>query len=689
MIALALALGIQAPQVSIKSLLQDMTDRTAVARLPEVDYTTRQASSYDRDSDDPNDPATWYANWDRSQFVRIEEEAGRKEYVMMDVEGPGAVVRMWGTWHGPQGQPFSNGTLRVYLDGSDTPVIEGPITSVISGQALAPAPLSQHVSPTCPPGNRAHNLYLPIPYQSGCRVTYETDVPVDVGGKSGEALYYQINYREYAPGTRVESFTKERLAASQAALNQALTKLRSGYPKPVAEPREVVREQTIEAGKFAELTQINGMGAVNELVVQLQGDDMAAALRSTILKIEADGQQTVWAPVGDFFGTGYQVHPHWSWRTSAEEDGTLRASWVMPHQRSMRISLVNLGEAPVTVKSARVGTMPWTWDDRSMHFHAAWHQLTRAKTGVAQGMTGANAQDVNYVTLKGQGRFVGDSLTIFNGANAWWGEGDEKIYIDGESFPSHFGTGTEDYYGYAWCRPEVFNSPFHAQPNGSGNLSQGLSVNSRWRLLDDIPFKESFKFDMELWHWASTEINYAPTTYWYARPGTTSNIEPDAKTAAMRPPTDPEAYMPPYRVEGALEAEKMKILSYSGGSVTNQRHSGVKWSGAQQVWWRDAKNGDIMRIELPAVAKGPYNIDMGLTFASDYGKVRLVLNGKELTPELDCYSPDLKTEERRFGTVQVEGDRPLVLEVWIVGSNRAAIPARMFGLDYVKLTRIW
>ena len=82
---------------------------------------------------------------------------------------------------------------------------------------------------------------------------------------------------------------------------------------------------------------------------------------------------------------------------------------------------------------------------------------------------------MNYVTLQGQGTVVGDTLTVFNGTNAWWGEGDEKIYIDGEAFPSHVGTGTEDYYGYAWCRPEAFQSPFHAQPCGDGNLAGGFS----------------------------------------------------------------------------------------------------------------------------------------------------------------------------------------------------------------------
>ena len=85
---------------------------------------------------------------------------------------------------------------------------------------------------------------------------------------------------------------------------------------------------------------------------------------------------------------------------------------------------------------------------------------------------------MNFVTAKGKGVYVGDTLTLFNGDKLWWGEGDEKIYVDDETFPSHFGTGTEDYYCYAWGRHETFAGPFNAQPDGTGNNSPGFTVNT-------------------------------------------------------------------------------------------------------------------------------------------------------------------------------------------------------------------
>ena len=131
--------------VSLESLLEEMVDRGVIARLAEPGYTCRQFSSYDRNSTEPGS-ATWWANWDRSYFVRVEENDGRKEHVMMDAEGPGAVVRIWATWHGPGGGPFSNGTLRVYLDRKPEPVIEGPMEDLISKQLLVAEPLSRALS---------------------------------------------------------------------------------------------------------------------------------------------------------------------------------------------------------------------------------------------------------------------------------------------------------------------------------------------------------------------------------------------------------------------------------------------------------------------------------------------------------------------------------------------------------------
>ena len=88
---------------------------------------------------------------------------------------------------------------------------------------------------------------------------------------------------------------------------------------------------------------------------------------------------------------------------------------------------------------------------------------------------------------QGRGRFVGVELHVWNPRGGWWGEGDEKFYIDGEKFPSTFGTGSEDYFGYAWCNPTEFQNCYHNQTRNPNNRGH-ISVN-RWHITDNLPFQ--------------------------------------------------------------------------------------------------------------------------------------------------------------------------------------------------------
>jgi hypothetical protein len=592
---------------------------------------------------------------------------------MMDEDGPGAIVRIWATWHGPGGGEFSDGTLRVYIDGQDQPAIEGPASKVIDQGLLAGPPLSEGVSPETPYAQRGHNLYLPIPYAKHCKVTYSTDVPVDIGAKTGEALYYQINYRTYNRGVDVESFSMHRLATAKEVVDAVNRALADGAPTAGDDWSKVAIAAELPAGASSEPIRIAGPAAVRSLECRLEADDLEQALRSTILEIVFDDERTVWCPIGDFFGTGYKHSRHQTWYTRVSDDGAMSCAWVMPLERNAVLRFHNVGAQPVRVVDGVLRHSPWQWDDRSLHFCAAWRQLTEADTRGKKDMTGQDAFDVNYVTVRGRGVYVGDALTICNGAAAWWGEGDEKIYVDGETFPSHFGTGTEDYYGYAWCRPEYFSSPFHAQPQGGGNLAGGYSVNSRFRSLDAIPFTKSIQFDMELWHWAGTKVNYAPTTFWYARPGATSNVEPDPATAARPVARVRTDLVPVFRAAGAVEGESLKVIENTGG----------KWSGDAQLWWIDGNVGDKLVLEFPAETTGRRRVLANVTKAADYAIVQLSVNGAP-AEKLDRFHDTVAHDLVDLGACEIkEGSNRLVVE--IVGANPKAIPRRMFGLDYIKV----
>ncbi len=146
--------------VTLETLLNEMVDRQAIAQFPHPGYTLKQFSSYDRATVAPGDKS-WFANWDRSMFIRIDTISGRQEYVMMDTDGQGAIVRFWMTF---AGQNSGKGILRIYFDNDTLPAIEGTAFGILSDSLLTYEPLASSVSDSTKYEMRGHNLYLPLPY---------------------------------------------------------------------------------------------------------------------------------------------------------------------------------------------------------------------------------------------------------------------------------------------------------------------------------------------------------------------------------------------------------------------------------------------------------------------------------------------------------------------------------------------
>ena len=149
----------QPSTVTLESLLHEMTDTTAIARWPEPHFTCKQASSHDRAKVAPDKPG-WFGNDDHTQFIRTENNAGRHEQVMLDVDGPGALVRFWLT----SGKP-KHGTLRIYLDGDAAPTLTFQDFDLLGGALKLPTSLLQ-AHPAYSPDFGGNNLYLPFPMPS-------------------------------------------------------------------------------------------------------------------------------------------------------------------------------------------------------------------------------------------------------------------------------------------------------------------------------------------------------------------------------------------------------------------------------------------------------------------------------------------------------------------------------------------
>lgn len=667
-------------KVNFESMLIEMSDRETLARYPTPEYTLAQFSSYDRAMVKPGD-STWFANWDRSMFVRKENTKGREEYVLFDTIGPGAVVRFWMTF---AGEDSGKGILRFYFDGNEEPEIVGPAVDILSGKALIDGILATSVSDSTDYAMRGHNLYLPIPYAKRCKITYESNNIKDSGAKTGgESVYYNINYRTYKKAT-VNTFSLKDLKSSANVLAKVQIQLNERYRG--TENLQLVSQPVkgeIAPGKTLDIKLPVGENAVRHIQLKLTSENMEQALRSTILEISFDGKQTVWSPVGDFFGTGYQVRDSNTWYSKVDSDGTLSAWWVMPFQKEAKLTLHNLNDISVTVEGV-IETAPWKWDERSMHFGVSWHQFTNLFTGeMKNNAGGGNPFDINYVELTGKGVYVGDAITLYNTVYAWWGEGDEKVYVDGEIFPSHIGTGTEDYYGYAWCRPEKFDHPYIAQPDGSGNFVPGYTVNMRLRGLDAIPFNSSLKFDMEMWHWTRAHINFAPISFYYQLPGGTTNIKPNQENAKSPVVLKRADLISPMIKNGKIEGESMVFNSATGGNFRYQNSKRYGWGDNMQVFWSDTKVGDKLTLGFISEKGGEFKVYARLTLAPEYGKFTIRLNGQKALSDVDAYSDKLILKSIDLGNFKLkEGEN--IIEITVEQARQNDKKTAFFGLDYLN-----
>lgn len=493
--------------VTFETLLREMTDPDRPGRFPETEYRSLQASSYNRASTAPDKPG-WFADSDGIGYIREELKDGKKEYVIMEHDGPGCLTRLWTPFFYYDFNNRVGPKVNIYLDGNKEPVMQENFIALLSGEGSIRPPFASLTA-------RAGVSFLPIPFSKRCKITLD-DKP----------FYNIINYRAYEKGTNVKTFSfaqyeeaKPLLSATAALLVKA-EPYKGGWQKSL--------NQTLKPGDIMAVNLPAGNHALRQLSIQMNAGKAIPGLRSAVLKISFDGNPTVWCPVGDFFSTPESIYPFKTRNLSVSAEGKMICNWVMPYESTAEVSLINVCNQDVSVSmDLEVGI--WNWNDRSMYFHANWSAIGS--------LPGNLFYDFNFIDIAGKGVLAGDALTVLSPGTGWWGEGDEKIYIDEQDvnrrFPSHFGTGTEDYYGWAGgvvpTGQDVFSMPFGSNVrNGNQENPRGYNVCMRNRILDDVPFNNRLVFDMEASpgtdirnHW--NLLSYSTVTYWYGIPGAISN----------------------------------------------------------------------------------------------------------------------------------------------------------------------
>ncbi|MBN1360284.1 MAG: DUF2961 domain-containing protein [Sedimentisphaerales bacterium] len=655
----SLAPTVTAEELTYVDLVDRLTDLEHLAVLPEAGEKCAQWSSWDRRS--RYDQASsryidWDANGDNNGIIRREGN----EQVLAEMKGPGVIWRIWSAL--PR-----EGHVKIYLDGAAEPAVDLPFIGYFNreNEPFTYPALVHQVA-------RGQNCYVPIPYQKSCKVTAEGDW----------GAYYHFTYTTYPEGTVVPTFKRRLSTAETEALSRANNYLSQVVSVYRLRRDEVWTQQRVTVAPGQTETVLNHVGtqAIAGITVRMDLPDSPEdrdVLRELTLHMywDGDSEPSVWAPLGDFFGSAPGVNRYASLPLVMTDQG-FTCNWYMPFKTSAKILLTNDGDTERTVQFT-IRRAPVTKPIETLgRFHAKWHRDALLPDDPER-------RKIDWTMLKteGRGRFCGVMLHVWNPRGGWWGEGDEKFFVDGEKFPSTFGTGSEDYFGYAWCDPTLFENCYHNQTISMGNRGH-VSVN-RWHITDNVPFQQSFEAAIEKYYPNDKPTLYAATAYWYQAAGQSDPYQPVGIEQR-------KGYWEPievFRVPGAMEGEKLRIVDKSGGNARPQDMFGFgpDWSNETHLWWTDAKPTDTLELAFDVEKAGTYRLTMQLTKAIDYGVVRLYLDGKKLGDAIDLFNDGvIATGPLDMGRHELTQGQH-VLKVEIVGANEKAIKSYMFGLDYLKL----
>lgn len=252
-----------------------------------------------------------------------------------------------------------------------------------------------------------------------------------------------------------------------------------------------------------------------------QAADAAAAdlLANVRLQISFDGQQTVDAPLGQFFGSGLGGAQVQSLMVAVNPaTHTLSAWWPMPYAQSATVALYNGSSQILVGGTASVTSAPAPGEGQALgpggsdgYFHAT----ANAQSTVA-------GQDYSFLQTAGVGKVVGVSAAMQGLVPPLdlYLEGNEQVFVDGSAAPQIDGTGTEDFFDGGWYfNRGPFSDPLNGNPASAstGTCAYGCTAAYRLLIADAVPFASSIRFGIQHGPVNDTPAMYASTTDWYGR----------------------------------------------------------------------------------------------------------------------------------------------------------------------------
>jgi hypothetical protein len=284
----------------------------------------------------------------------------------------------------------------------------------------------------------------------------------------------------------------------------------------------------IQPGETFTMAEIDGPGAIQHIWMTPTGNR-----RFSIFRMYWDGEEkpSVESPVGDFFANGWGTYAHVnSLAVTVNPGSAYNSYWLMPFRKKAKITMTNIGERPMRLYY-QIDYVLTDVPDDAAYFHAQFRRVNplpyKEVCTIVDG-------------IKGKGQYVGTYMAWGVNNNGWWGEGEIKFYMDGDSeFPTICGTGTEDYFcgsynfhvrdpntnqgdevGYREFTTAYAGLAQVIRPDGQYQSQMRFGL-YRWHIPDPVRFEKDLKVTIQALGWRGDrgylplQDDIASVAYWY------------------------------------------------------------------------------------------------------------------------------------------------------------------------------
>lgn len=319
-----------------------------------------------------------------------------------------------------------------------------------------------------------------------------------------------------------ENFTGEKGKGGMASLEEKETRNKANAAdaaRDLGQGWKVNPFIIIKPGETFTLAEINGSGSIQHIWMTPTGN-----WKFSIIRMYWDGETepSVECPVGDFFAMGWNVYaPLNSLAICVNPGSAFNCYWPMPFRKKCKITMENINDQDEMRLYYQVDYTLTDVPSDAAYFHAQYRRTNPNMTSVYTLIDG----------IKGQGQYVGTYLAWGVNNNGWWGEGEIKFYMDGDTkFPTICGTGTEDYFcgSYNFDRDgqyKEFCTPYAGlhqviRPDGAYRSQQRFGL-YRWHITDPIRFKKDLKVTIQDLGWRHggrylpQKSDISSVSFWY------------------------------------------------------------------------------------------------------------------------------------------------------------------------------